>query len=100
MIYMRIQKRDLLPIFYPLTPERELKIMNRKDISGTTNTKGTSNGLTHLAISVGSIDKVDKLTELIRSSGFEIYGEPRTTGDGYYESVVLDPEGNHIEITN
>ena len=29
----------------------------------------------------------------------DIEGEPRTTGDGYYESVVLDPEGNRIEIT-
>ncbi len=30
---------------------------------------------------------------------FEIAGAPRTTGDGYYESVVLDPEKNIIEIT-
>ncbi len=56
-------------------------------------------GLAHFAISVGSRQKVDALTELIRESGFEVLGEPRTTGDGYYESVVTDPEGNHIEIT-
>jgi lactoylglutathione lyase len=24
---------------------------------------------------------------------------PRRTGDGYYESVVLDPEGNRLELT-
>lgn len=24
---------------------------------------------------------------------------PRRTGDGFYESAVLDPEGNRIEIT-
>ncbi|MDF1511602.1 glyoxalase/bleomycin resistance/extradiol dioxygenase family protein, partial [Robertmurraya sp. DFI.2.37] len=24
---------------------------------------------------------------------------PRVTGDGYYESVVEDPEGNLIELT-
>jgi lactoylglutathione lyase len=23
---------------------------------------------------------------------------PRTTGDGYYEAVIVDPEGNHIEL--
>jgi lactoylglutathione lyase len=23
---------------------------------------------------------------------------PRRTGDGYYESVVLDPDGNRVEI--
>jgi lactoylglutathione lyase len=27
-----------------------------------------------------------------------VQGEPRRTGDGYYESVVLDPDGNVVEI--
>lgn len=56
-------------------------------------------GITHLAISVGSKEIVDALTEKLREDGYEIVGEPRTTGDGYYESVVLDPENNRIEIT-
>jgi lactoylglutathione lyase len=56
-------------------------------------------GLIHFAVSVGSKEKVDTLTDDLRRDGFEIVGEPRTTGDGYYESVVLDPEGNRIEIT-
>lgn len=55
-------------------------------------------GLTHYAISVGSIEKVDQLTEQLRSDGFTIAGEPRTSGDGYYESVILDPDGNRVEI--
>lgn len=76
-----------------------IEIMNRKDISGRSNEKGISNGFTHLAISVGSIEKVNELTQELRDNGFDIYGEPRTTGDGYYESIVLDPEGNHLEIT-
>ena len=57
-------------------------------------------GLTHFAISVGSRERVDELTEAIRSAGYEITGEPRTTGDGYYESVITDPEGNLVEITD
>jgi lactoylglutathione lyase len=56
-------------------------------------------GLIHFAISVGSKEKVDALTEKLRKDGYEIVGEPRTTGDGYYESVVCDPEQNRIEIT-
>ncbi len=56
-------------------------------------------GLTHFALSVGSKQRVDELTEALRRDGYSIVGEPRTTGDGYYESVVLDPEGNRIEIT-
>lgn len=56
-------------------------------------------GIIHFAISTGSKKKVDDLTEELRRDGFSIVGEPRTTGDGYYESVVLDLEGNRIEIT-
>ena len=56
-------------------------------------------GLIHFAISVGSAARVDQLTETLRADGYPIIGEPRTTGDGYYESVVLDPENNRIEIT-
>ncbi len=56
-------------------------------------------GLAHFAISVGSKEKVKSLTDALRDDGFTIVGEPRTTGDGYYESLILDPEGNRIEIT-
>lgn len=57
------------------------------------------NGLAHLAFSVGTKQRVDELTNQFRADGFSILGEPRTTGDGYYESVIADPEGNPIEIT-
>jgi lactoylglutathione lyase len=56
-------------------------------------------GLTHLAIAVGSELRVDELTRQLRADGFSILDGPRRTGDGYYESVVLDPDGNRIEIT-
>ncbi len=76
-----------------------LEIMKKEDIINETKNKGITNGLTHLAISVGSKEAVDACTDCLRRDAFTIYGEPRTTGDGYYESVILDPEGNHIEIT-
>jgi lactoylglutathione lyase len=56
-------------------------------------------GLTHVAISLGSETAVDELTKKLRSEGVTVLDGPRRTGDGYYESVVLDPEGNRIEIT-
>ena len=56
-------------------------------------------GFTHVSFSVGSKEKVDLLTKEMSDDGITIVGQPRTTGDGYYESVVLDPEGNRIEIT-
>ena len=56
-------------------------------------------GLAHIAISLGSKSSVLNLTEELREKGFKIVGEPRTTGDGYFESVIEDPEGNNIELT-
>ena len=56
-------------------------------------------GFTHLSFSVGSKEEVDRLTQQMSADEVPVVGQPRTTGDGYYESVVLDPEGNRIEIT-
>ncbi|WP_346856420.1 VOC family protein [uncultured Draconibacterium sp.] len=55
-------------------------------------------GIIHFAIKVGSKDKVDQLTKELKKDGFKIIGEPRTTGDGCYESIFLDPDGNRVEI--
>jgi lactoylglutathione lyase len=56
-------------------------------------------GLTHLAIAVGSEAAVDALTREIAAAGHPVLDGPRRTGDGYYESVVLDPDGNRVELT-
>ena len=56
-------------------------------------------GYIHIAFSVGSAENVDALTQKLEQDGYPIISHPRTTGDGYYESCVLDPDGNQIEIT-
>lgn len=56
-------------------------------------------GLIHLAFSVGSQEKVNELTDELRIAGYKVVSEPRHTGDGYYESCILDPDGNRVEIT-
>jgi lactoylglutathione lyase len=56
-------------------------------------------GFTHLALSLGSEQEVDALTQRLKDDGYPLLDGPRRTGDGYYESVVLDPDGNRLEIT-
>ena len=77
----------------------ELEIMQMPSIEDENSVRGKRMGLAHVAISVGSEQAVDDLTERLRQEGFTVEGEPRRTGDGYYESVILDPESNFVEIT-
>ena len=56
-------------------------------------------GYEHIAFSVGSKERVDELTKILREDGYEVLRGPRTTGDGYYESCIVGVEGNHVEIT-
>ena len=56
-------------------------------------------GYSHIAFSVGSIEKVDELTAELKADGYEVISGPRTTGDGYYESCIVAIEGNQIELT-
>ena len=73
-----------------------LEIMQRTDI--TKETADVFIGLAHFAFSTGSKEKVDAMIEQFRSDGYKIVGEPRITGDGYYEGAVLDPDGNIVEV--
>lgn len=74
-----------------------LEIMRK---SGVNEPSGhNSLGLAHFSIALGHKDFVNQMTERLRSDGYHIVSEPRITGDGYFESVVKDPEGNLLELT-
>jgi lactoylglutathione lyase len=55
-------------------------------------------GYAHVALSVDGRAAVDERVALLRSRGVSVVSEPRVTGDGYYEAVLEDPEGNRIEF--
>lgn len=55
-------------------------------------------GYAHISFKIGSQEKVDQKTQELVSAGFTLLNGPRTTGDGYYESVFKDPEGNLVEL--
>ena len=56
-------------------------------------------GFVHLAISVGSQNKVDELTKQIVDAGYKLLSGPRRTGDGYYESCIQAEDNLIVEIT-
>lgn len=91
-------KTDFRSYFLSFDEGTRLEIMNKpqmidiaKDINRT--------GYIHIAFSLGSAEKVDQLTAKLKSDGYEVISGPRTTGDGYYESCIIDLEGNQIELT-
>lgn len=56
-------------------------------------------GYAHIAFSLDSKDQVNDLTLRLQRDGYQLLDGPRYTGDGYYESSFLDPDGNRIELT-
>ena len=77
-----------------------LEIMQQEGISSRPGDETKQRlGYAHLAMALGSRGSVDVLTKKLKADGYRILDGPRTTGDGYYESVVLDPAGNRIELT-
>ena len=54
----------------------------------------------HVGLWVLDIDAaaVDALAARCIAAGLTPDSGPRRTGDGYYECVVRDPEGNRVEI--
>ena len=90
-------RKQFTSYFLSFAGGARLELMQRADVTADNATERL--GYAHFALATGSKQRVDELTETLRAAGVHITGEPRTTGDGYYESVVLDPEGNRIEIT-
>ncbi len=73
-----------------------LELMRRADIGERR--AGDQLGLAHVALTVGDESAVDELARRLDADGFPAIDGPRRTGDGYYECVIADPEGNRVEI--
>jgi 2-haloacid dehalogenase len=83
-------KRDFQSCFVSIGPGARLELMA---------SPAESARHAHLAVSVGSREAVDRLIQAMEAAGVPIVSRPRVTGDGYYEAVVVDTEGNLLEIT-
>ena len=75
-----------------------LELMLRPDVQDAEPSQSAI-GYVHLSFAVGSRKGVDLRTRRLAADGYTVTSGPRTTGDGYYESSILGPEGIQIEIT-
>ena len=75
-----------------------LELMQRPDVQDADPSQPAI-GYVHLSFAVGSRKGVDQLTRRLATDGYTVTSGPRTTGDGYYESSILGPEGIQIELT-
>ncbi len=75
-----------------------LELMQRPDTIDADPSKPNI-GFIHISFTVGSKEAVDAKTKELLNAGYRVTNGPRTTGDGYYESYILGPEGIQIEIT-
>lgn len=92
------QELDFRNLFLKFEDGSRLELMTRAGM--TDNEKGLMRtGFIHIAFSMGSKESVNEVTAALKADGYKVIGEPATTADGYYESCVLDSEGNQIEIT-
>lgn len=92
------KKTDFRSYFLSFDDGARLEIMNRPQITDNSE-KNERTGYAHIAFSLGSAENVDRLTTELKADGYTVISEPRTTGDGYYESCIVDLEGNQIELT-
>ena len=89
---------DFKSYFLSFDDGARLEIMQKPGVEAQTENQMRT-GFIHMAISVGSKEQVDKLTETLKQDGYMVTSGPRTTGDGYYESCVVAVKGKMIEIT-
>lgn len=89
---------DFRSYFLSFDDGARLELMHRPDMDDLSKTLART-GYVHIAFSLGSRETVERLSAELRADGYEIISGPRVTGDGYYESCVVDVEGNQIELT-
>ncbi len=90
-------KTGLQTYFLSFADGVRLELMTRPQLKLAAD--GMHIGWAHLAFQAGSCAEVDALTARLQADGYPVVSGPRVIGDGYYESCILDPDGNTVEIT-
>jgi lactoylglutathione lyase len=95
------EKKQFRSYFISFHSGARIEIMSMPGIPDNANDtrKSQYKGFIHLGIAVETMQDVDSKARQLEADGYEILDGPRKTGDGYYEFVTLDPDGNRIEVT-
>ena len=102
--YHSARRPGFVSCFLELAGGAQLELMTLPDDTHTVHAEpfdaaALRPGYAHIALSLGSTDAVDATTARLAADGVPVRSAPRWTGDGYYESVVADPDGNLVELT-
>ena len=94
------QRKRFTSYFLTFPGGGRVELMHRPDVQQVPGSQSSAEviGYAHLGVQLGSRAAVDALTKRLQGDGFPLLDGPRRTGDGYYESMVADPEGNRIVI--
>ena len=102
-LYRSTRQAGFASYFLSFASGAQLELMTLPDGAASAlephDREGPRKGYAHLALSLGSTAAVDALTARLGAEGVRVLSPPRWTGDGYYESVVADPDGNVVELT-
>lgn len=96
---MRYQSRNrpgFASFFMQLDQGATIELMTLPDLAeGQPGREVT--GWAHIAISIGNEQQVDEMAARAVEKGI-LVAAPRRTGDGYYEAIIRDPDGNMIKL--
>ena len=77
-----------------------LELLERRGDGEPHDGDARSSALLHLGFALGSADAVDELSRAIAAAGYRVLQPPhRVEPLGPYQAIVLDPDGNLVELT-
>ncbi|WP_024554516.1 VOC family protein [Franconibacter helveticus 513] len=95
-LYVSKNRPGFMSRFVTLQEGATLELMSLPSLPGGPADKEHT-GWAHIALNVGDKEAVEALATRAKEAGILLSG-PRMTGDGFYEAVLKDPDGNLVEI--
>lgn len=96
-LYASMRRPGFTSRFITLAEGPSLELMSAPWI-GPDDGPAERSGWAHVALSLGSADAVRNAADRLEALGL-LVSAPRMTGDGFYEALIRDPDGNLIELT-